>query len=288
MRSNGFIVVIDLALKEINDSMLNAYRKTLILGAFRENVYFTPGLDLVTLNPSLSHFYHPRLPGGIIPFVWPGPKAMGNFHFRKSIKKFLAGKKAAAFVQLGRVSHLLTDMACPVHAQSVFHSTDPFEWAVESMKDELLHSSIPSTCFDSSVSSLIGSLARFTQDFQAEKTNNPWGYILKRTGILSKIKSDLVRSQVKTLIPQAASHTIRLFELFLRGIGSRQIVPSEETIMDETLQCLEMSRTGLDRWFRQMEQFCLQHGGRNHYSEILDLIAECRGRAFASLANARP
>ncbi len=278
MRPNGFIVVIDLALKKSDHPLLNAYRKTLILGAFRENVYFTPVLDLVTLNPSFSHFYQRRLPGGILPFVWPGPRAMADWHFRKSIEKYRAGKRASAFVQLGRVSHLLTDMACPVHAQSVFHSTDPFEWAVEAMKEELLFSSIPGSRSGRSASVLVESLARFTQDFEAEKTNNPWGYVLKCAGVLSNIRTDLVRSQVKTLIPQAAAHTIQLFELFLRNTESKRCIPTETAVLDETLQSLEMSRTGLVRWFRQMEKFCSKHGGRNHYTEILELISECRVR----------
>ncbi|MCI0412078.1 hypothetical protein L0222_04655 [bacterium] len=318
MRPNGFIIVIDLALQKINSPVLNKYRKGLILGAFRENVYYLPGIRMVSLNPSISHFYHPNLPGGIIPFLWPGPRWMGNYHFQRAIQELRSNRVSAAFVQLGRVSHLLTDMACPVHAQSVFHSTDPFEWAVEAMKNELRSLEIAESAREKTASQLIQQMAQFTQAYPAEKVNNPWGYALRKVGARKTLNTDIVRKQVRELIPVVASHTVSLFKLFLEQIQamvaqdclktlvartSRPQTPRrthdvfagetpappqvgfplafsdslyiEQDPLPEILRSLEMTPVGLRKWFAQMRRFCMKHGGKKYYSEILELIDEC-------------
>ena len=282
MRPNGFLIVIDLALQKINSPVFNKYRKGLFLGAFRENVYYLPGIRTVSLNPSISHFYHPHLPGGIIPFLWPGPRWMGNYHFKRAVHEFRSNRVAAAFVQLGRVSHLLTDMACPVHAQSVFHSSDPFEWAVETMNNEFRTAHVSEIGPGKTASQLIQQMAQFTQSYPAEKVNNPWGYILRKVGARRTLQTDLVRKQAGELIPVVASHTVSLFRLFLEQVDRPQLVGraslparSDQNPLPEILRSLEMCPVGLKKWFAQMRRFCAKHGGEKYYSEILELLDEC-------------
>jgi len=196
---------------------------------------------------------------------------MANWHFKKAVAEHHAGRVASAFVQLGRVSHLLTDMACPVHAQSVFHSTDPFEWCVEAMKSESLEvADVPK---GRRPSELIQGLADYTQSFVAEKTNNPWGALMEQFGMRTKLKTDLVRKQAQELIPKAAGYTIRLFQMFLEEI---EIPARWNASMAETLHALQMPPQILPKWFAQVTRFCHKHGGRNYYGEILELMEECR------------
>src|SRR5262245_47582646 len=133
MLYNGLITIIDLAVREVRNPFFDRYREALILGSFREDVCFVPGLNIVAQSPSLTHFYRKGLPGGFIPFLWPGARYRTRFFTDRAFLEYRAGRFASAFVQLGRASHPLMDMSCPVHAQSVVHETDPFEWCVEGM-----------------------------------------------------------------------------------------------------------------------------------------------------------
>ena len=57
---------------------------------------------------------------------------MADRTFARAVELKRAGRIAGGFVQLGRVAHLLADMACPNHVHRVWHLQDPFEWWVES------------------------------------------------------------------------------------------------------------------------------------------------------------
>ena len=48
-----------------------------------------------------------------------------------------------------------------------------------------------------------------------------------------------------------------------------------DPVLVETLEALEMPREGLLRWIRRSrERYCLNHGGRKYYAELMDLYDE--------------
>ena len=47
MLYNGLIAVIDLAVQDLQNPFFDRYREALILGAFREDVCYVPGLKIV-------------------------------------------------------------------------------------------------------------------------------------------------------------------------------------------------------------------------------------------------
>src|SRR5947209_17999560 len=92
------------------------WRKALILGSLREDVLYLPGICAVTEYPSFSHFCRPGVPGGYVPFVWPGPHHVVRRLHRRACEASARDDIASAFVQLGRLVHVLTDMSIPAHA----------------------------------------------------------------------------------------------------------------------------------------------------------------------------
>jgi hypothetical protein len=50
---------------------------------------------------------------------------------------------------------------------------------------------------------------------------------------------------------------------------------SDDAVLRETLEALEMPRAGLQRWLAANERFCRGHGAR-HYRELLDLYRRMR------------
>jgi hypothetical protein len=48
-----------------------------------------------------------------------------------------------------------------------------------------------------------------------------------------------------------------------------------DDVIKETLDALEMPRSGLAKWFSHNKKFCNAHGGRRVYGELLDLLEEC-------------
>jgi hypothetical protein len=273
---NGFITVIDMALAGMDRSPLfQRHRDALVLGAFREDVWFVPGVEFVLQSASLTHFRRGGLPGGFIPYLWPGAAQRAGRFLERAVREFAAGRDASAFVQLGRAAHPLIDMACPVHAQGVAHAADPFEWCVEALGDELRTLAVPRTDLPS-VESVVESLARLGQGFAADKTTSPWGRVLRRLGRRQPVRAALAREQAKVLIPLAAGHTAALFRLFLRKTQAREA--ADASALAQTLRHLEMSPAGLRAWLGQLERFCEAHGGGRHYRELLNLIARCRAQ----------
>jgi hypothetical protein len=43
----------------------------------------------------------------------------------------------------------------------------------------------------------------------------------------------------------------------------------------EAIDALRMPPAGLRRWLQRNTRFCLRHGGRRYYRELLDLYDEC-------------
>lgn len=269
MRPNGFVIVVDMALHAGGETLLSRHRNAIVLGTLRENVRYIPGIRMVCLNPSFTHFYRPGIPGGFVPLVWPGPRREADRFFGKAVVEIKAGRTASAFVHLGRVSHLLTDMSCPVHAQSVAHDTDAFEWCVEAMRDELEALPVPHIEDREKASDLIEGLALFAQGFAADKTNSPWGRVLKRMGLRNSVSAPAAREQARKLIPVAAGYTASLFRLFQRKANTA--LPNE-VHLSQMMDALEMPPAAVQTWFRQVKDFCCRHGGKNRYSAILELM----------------
>lgn len=214
MRLNGLYIVIDLALRKLEDPLLSLYKKPLVLGSLREDVWYIPGARFILEHLSFSHFYKPGLPGGILPLVWPGPRLKANKFYRRALVHERNGQTAAAFVQLGRVAHLITDMACPVHAHRTVHATDPFEWWVEGNKKKLLSLDVPEIPNGESAADFIEGMARITQAYRTDETNHLPGRALKKLGILKPVKAKEAGEQAVALIPMAAAYTAGMLRLF--------------------------------------------------------------------------
>jgi hypothetical protein len=264
---NGFMVVIDMALAELDEPLLRRHRDAIIMGAFREDVCFLAGTGVVLQSASLTHFQRRGLPGGFIPFVWPDAAQRARKFYDRALRDAAYDRQASAFVQLGRAAHPLIDMACPVHAQGVAHTTDPFEWCVEAMGDELRRLPVP-VVPGADVEDLVHGMARFAQGFAADKTTSPWGRVLRRVGLRQPVRAALAREQARALIPRAAGCTGALFKMFLKETSPAADLHSAPDF--------ELSPAGLRAWLAQLERFCQQHGGARHYQEMLDLIARCR------------
>lgn len=221
MRLNGLYIVIELAMRKLADPLVEAYKKPLVLGSLREDVWYIPGARFILEHLSFSHFYRPGLPGGIFPFVWPGPRSKADLFYGRALDFQRAGKTAAAFVQLGRVAHLLTDMACPVHAHRTAHATDPFEWWVEGNRKKLLALEVPDLPTGEKASDFIEGMAQVTQAYRTDATNHLPGMVLKKLGLLKPVKSKEAGEQAVALIPTAAAYTAAMLRLFVDQSGLR-------------------------------------------------------------------
>ena len=248
---NGFITTIDMALARNAHPLLVRYREALILGCFREDVWFVGGIDAVLQNPSLSHFCRARVSGGFIPWLTSDAGARSEKLGRRALRELSRGRVASAMVQLGRAVHPLIDMACPVHAQGVAHGNDPFEWCVEAMSEELR--SLPASA---------ESYARFA-DATRGLACHAQRFPIARTR---------AHDQARRLIPLAAGHTAALFDIFLANVPVDSPATTDSNSLDETLQALGMSERGLSRWFSNLNFFCSRHGGRRYYANMMDLI----------------
>jgi hypothetical protein len=219
MRLNGLYIVADLAIRELDHPLVTRYRAPLVLGSLREDVWYVPALRIVFEHLSFSHFYKPGKPGGLVPFLWPGPRMKAEKFYGRAVRMFRDGDRAASFVQLGRVVHLLTDMCCPVHAHRTVHETDPFEWYVEGNKKKLLAMPVPKIDDAPRASDLIEGMARFTQDYATDETNHGIGRLMKKLGVWKSVSSKEAGAQARALIPTCAGYTVSLFRLFLRDVG---------------------------------------------------------------------
>ncbi len=216
MRYGGLFVVIELALRKLDDSAVARYRDPLLLGSLREDVWHIPVVDTIFEHWSFSHFYKPPLPGGFIPLLWPGPRLKAEKFYRRALAEHGAGRSAAGFVQLGRVAHLLTDMCCPVHVHRLTHDTDPYEWYVEGNIKKLLALEVPEVADAARPRDLIHDLAAHTRKHRADPTNHHLGRALKRAKLLEGVTAKEAAAQAHELIPLAAGYTAALLRMYLR------------------------------------------------------------------------
>jgi hypothetical protein len=216
LRMNSLFMVADMAIRALGDPLVEQHRDALILGSLREDVLYIPVAGIVWEHYSFSHFYREGIPGGIIPFLWPGPRFSANRFYRKALALHRAGHVAAGFVQLGRVLHLVTDMVCPVHAHGVVHETDPYEWYVEANKRKLIGLPVPSIPDAATAGDCVHGIARVTQQHPPDRTNVWWGRILKRLGLRSPVPRAQIVEQANVLVPAGAAWAAALLRLYVR------------------------------------------------------------------------
>lgn len=221
MLPNGLMLTIDLALGSMPPSRLHVHRPALILGSLREDMAYIPLWRTVVASLSLSHFCGARLPGGFFPFLWPGPRSRGRRLFEQAVAAYHGGELAKAMVLLGRVAHLVADLACPVHVHRVLHETDPFEWYVETHREALLARPLPAVPTAGSVAEILKALAAQTRCHAADKTHSLWGRWMKRLGWRRSVPVSELGPQAEVLLPRAGAAARALFELFLARTEER-------------------------------------------------------------------
>ena len=113
MRLNGLSILVEMGVRAADDPLVRRYRHAVLLGSMREDVAYVPIAGLVYEHFSLHHFHRAGLPGGLLPFVSRSARGMADRTFARAVELKRAGRIAGGFVQLGRVAHLLADMACP-------------------------------------------------------------------------------------------------------------------------------------------------------------------------------
>jgi hypothetical protein len=215
VRLNGLRIVVDMAVAHLGDPEVTRRRDALLLGSLREDVAKAPFVGIYE-HLSASHFFKPPLPGGFVPFLWPGPRLKADRFFSRAVAAHRAGRIAEGFVWIGRALHLLTDMACPVHVHRIFHETDPYEWVVEFDAPELSRLPVPEPPFASKASDLIERLASRTARHRADATNHVWGRFFERRGWRRGLTTAEARAQAREIIPDAASHAASLLRLYLQ------------------------------------------------------------------------
>lgn len=225
MRLNGLYVVAKAAIDKLDDPFVRRYEAAIVLGSLREDVWYLP-FGIIYEHLSFSHFGKPPLPGGFLPLVYPGPRWKGRIFYRRAVAHARRGDHAKAFVQLGRVVHLLTDMSCPVHVHRTAHLTDPFEWHVEGNKRRLLALPVPEVGEFPDVAALLTSMARVTSRHPPDATNWPPGRLLRKLGLRKAIDARTAKQQADELIPICAGHTVSLLRMYLRDIDSTAAMQS--------------------------------------------------------------
>jgi hypothetical protein len=219
---NGQATIIEMAVRVVDDPLVTRHRQALVLGALREDVGYIPGIGFLFQCLSLTHFYKPGLPGGLVPFLTLGPRRRANTLLARAINEFARGRIAAAFVRLGHAAHLLVDMACPVHSHRTVHLIDdPYEWYVEGNAAALRALPVVAWPDRARASDLVEDLAHYAQDFAPDSTHSPWGRLFRRVGLRQAIAARVIAEQARQLIPAAAGATAALLRLFLREARAR-------------------------------------------------------------------
>jgi hypothetical protein len=216
MLRNGLYLVADEAARRSGVALAAKHRDALVLGSLREDILWIRGLDVLTEYPSFRHFGGRGLPGGYVPFLWPGPRRTVDQCYRRALEHARSGRHAAAFVSLGRALHVITDMCIPSHVHRVAHEDDPFEWSVEANLSRLRALPVPEIAMPRGPREIVRSLARATARHAPDRTNTPLGRALRRVGVLRKIDAAEARAQTEALVPLAIAHATVLVRMFAR------------------------------------------------------------------------
>lgn len=217
MRYNGLQLVIRLAVRKLDAPQLTRFADALVLGAIREDVVYLKRRQKIWEHWSLSHFSGRHLGGGFIPFLTASAPRKAQIYFDQAVASWRDGQQARAWVQLGMASHLLIDMACPVHASRVAHMTDGYEWFVEANGAQLaaLPFQVPGQyrCAHDAVAGL----AAFTRQFAPDRSNHHWGRLLKALGLRTSFTRADFSAQATQIIPAAAGHLAAVYLMFLEA-----------------------------------------------------------------------
>jgi hypothetical protein len=217
MRYNGLQLVIRLALRTLDRPQLTRYEDALVLGAIREDIVYQPRKRTIREHWSLSHFSGRYLGGGFIPFLTASAPRKAQQYFDRALAAQRDGRQARAFVLLGMASHLLIDMACPVHASRVAHLTDGYEWFVEAHCAQLAALPVPAVPRYASVRDAVAGLAVYTRRFRPDRSNHHWGRLLKMLGLRKPLTRAEFSAQAAQIIPAAASHLAAVYLMFLEA-----------------------------------------------------------------------
>jgi hypothetical protein len=192
---NGLVLVTDLAL----GGRLPPERfAALVVGILREDVFLAFGRAYP--SPSPGHIY-------------PRSRRRVRRLFEAALSE---PAPLAADVALGRALHVLIDMACPVHAQAVWHYLrDPFERYVDTHAAELAALPVPDPPADDDPVALVDSLAGAARAVRADGRQTPWGKLLRRRQ--PPLPRAELATQAERLIPLAASHARALVARFDAG-----------------------------------------------------------------------
>jgi hypothetical protein len=215
VRYNGLQLVIRRAVGKLDDPFLNRYADALVLGAIREDIVYLARKKKIWEHWSLSHFSGRFLGGGFIPFLTPSAPARAQDLFGRAVQAARGGDTARAFVLLGMASHLLIDMACPVHASRVAHMNDGYEWFVEANCEYLAGLPFQVPQHHRSVRAVVEGLARHTRKYPPDRTNHHWGRLLKSLGLRKSHTRATFAAQAEQIIPEAAGHLAAVYRQFL-------------------------------------------------------------------------
>ena len=58
-------------------------------------------------------------------------------------------------------------------------------------------------------------------------------------------------------------------------------MPTDDDELAKIFAGLALPPHALREWFADLDKFCRAHGGRRHYSELMDLLDRCRDAATA-------
>jgi len=272
---NGLYHVAEQAAVTTNDARVLRYRHVLALGSLREDVIVFP-TGYFTEYASLRHFGGRGLPGGFFPLLWPGPRWEVAKRYRYALAFGQERKWSAAFVQLGRIAHIVSDMSIPSHVHRYAHGYDPFEWWVEGNLPKLRGLPIPDVPIPDDPRQSITRLAAITATHSPDATNTPVGQWLKKTGLARPVKSREAGEQARALIPEAIGTMRALLQRFLQDTSmTSETEMSDDDVLLETLDALEIPRKGLRNWFAHNRNFCKEHGGTRVYGELMDLMDRC-------------
>jgi hypothetical protein len=187
---NGLIVALDLA---VGGRVAPSRYAAFTVGLLREDVVMVAGVAVP--SPSPGHIY---------------PRSR-----RRCARLFAAAKiepdAARADVLLGRALHVLLDMACPAHAQNVWHYLrDPFERYVDAHAAELAALPVAPPPPWQGPEALIDSLAGAARAVRADRRQTPWGKLLRRAE--PPLPRAELAEQATMLLPLAGAHARVLVE----------------------------------------------------------------------------
>ncbi len=220
MRYNGLQLVIRLAVRKLDDPLVNRFADALVLGAIREDIVYFARKKKIWEHWSLSHFSGRHLGGGFIPYLTASAPRRAQHYFDRALDAWRGGDQAHAFVQLGMASHLLIDMACPVHASRVAHMNDGYEWYVEANGEHLAGLPFQVPGHYTSAHDAAAGLAQFTRRFAPDRTNHHWGRLLKALGLRKSHTRAQFAAQAEQIIPTAAGHLAAVYTQFIEAARS--------------------------------------------------------------------